>query len=69
MNVAFAAIYTGPHGDTVSVTDPKKEAYVQCAYYRNVLRVGYQLTCHDDWSYTVAGDELEPITFEKGNSN
>lgn len=63
MNVAFNAIYAGPHGDTVTVDDPKKEAYVQCAYIRNILRLSYSLTGNDDGTYTVTGDGLESITF------
>jgi hypothetical protein len=58
----FAIIHQGPHGDTVDSDHPKLDAYKQAAYIRRMGR-NYQLTAHDDGSYTVAGDGLEPITF------
>jgi len=61
----FAIIYQGPHGDTVESNHPKLDAYKQAAV---IVRMGrqYVLTCHDDGSYTVAGDGLENITFTPG---
>src|SRR5262249_27597834 len=60
----FQIIYQGPHGDTVESGNPKLDAYKQAAY---IVRMGrtYTITSHDDGSYTVTGDGLQPITFER----
>jgi hypothetical protein len=63
----FAIIYQGPHGDTVESDDPRLAAYKQAAYIRLRLGRNYQLTAHDDGSYTVSGDGLQPITFCRSN--
>lgn len=59
----FNVIYQGPHGQTVASDDPKLDAYKQMAYLQK-CGTGYRLTAQADGSYTVAGDGLEPITFE-----
>lgn len=61
----FSVIYQGPHGRTVEGT--KIDAYEQMAYLQK-LGIYCQLTCHADGAYTVAGDGLEPITFEPGDT-
>lgn len=60
----FRAIFQGAHGPTVAAANPKLDAYKQAAYVQNVLGRRYSLTCHADGAYTVAGDGLEPLTFE-----
>lgn len=60
----FQVIYAGKHGPSVQSDNPKLDAYKQAAQIQNVLRRNYSLTCHEDGAYTVAGDGLEPITFE-----
>lgn len=62
----FKVMYAGKHGQTVSASNPKLEAYKQMAYIQNVLRRTYSTTYHEDGAVTVAGDGLEPITFERG---
>jgi hypothetical protein len=61
----FSIIYQGPHGDTVSAADPRLTAYKQAAYIRRLLGRNFTLTVRADGCYTVAGDGLAPITFEK----
>jgi hypothetical protein len=61
----FAIIYQGPHGDTVTVDDPRLSAYKQAAYIRLKLGRNYCLTANEDGSFTVSGDGLQPITFER----
>lgn len=63
----FSIIYQGPHGDTVHSDNPKLDAYKQASYVANILRRNYSITSHDDGSYTVSGDGLQPITFERSN--
>jgi len=60
----FRAIEQGPYGDTVSVANPKLEAYKQAAYVQNVLGRRYRLTCRQDETYTVEGDGLAALTFQ-----
>lgn len=62
----FSIIYQGPRGDTVESDNPKLSAYKQVAYVVNVLGRRYSITS-EDGSYTVSGDGLQPITFERGN--
>lgn len=64
--ITFAAIYRTKHGDTVSAEDPRREAYKQAAYIRNVLGQCYNITAHEDGAYTVTGDGLASLTFEPG---
>ena len=59
----FHVIERGPHGDTVTVANPKLEAYKQAAYVQNVLGRRYSLTCRPDGTYTVQGDGLAALTF------
>lgn len=61
---AFQVIEQGPHGDTVTVANPKLEAYKQAAYVQNVLGRRYGLTCRPDGTYTVQGDGLAALTFQ-----
>jgi hypothetical protein len=60
----FQVIFTGPHGPTVNSDNPKIDAYKQAAMIQNTLGRRYSLTAHEDGAYTVAGDGLEPITFQ-----
>jgi hypothetical protein len=60
----FRIIYAGKHGPSVTSDRPKIDAYKQLHYIQNILRLRYTLTCHEDGAYTVAGDGLEPLTFE-----
>jgi len=60
----FRAIEQGPHGDSVTVGNPKLEAYRQLAYIQNVLGRRYSLTCWPDGTYTVQGEGLAAVTFQ-----
>lgn len=59
----FRIIYQSKHGSTVYVNDPKLEAYKQMAYIK-MLGKRCRLICQDG-AYTVEGDGLDPLTFEK----
>ena len=60
----FHAIEQGPYGDTVTVADPKREAYKQAAYVQNVLGRRYRLTARPGDVFTVEGDGLAAMTFQ-----
>lgn len=60
----FHAIDQGPYGDTVTVADPKREAYKQAAYVQNVLGRRYRLTARPGDVFTVEGDGLAALTFQ-----
>ena len=60
----FHAIEQGPCGDTVTVADPKREAYKQAAYVQNVLGRRYRLTVRLGDMFTVEGDGLAALAFQ-----
>ena len=62
--ITFAAVYRTKHGDTVTATDPKREAYKQAAYIQNVLGRRYSIVAHEDGAVTVQGDGLAGLTFQ-----
>ena len=62
--IAFAAIYRSKYGDTVDARDPRREAYKQAAYIRNILGRHYSITAHEDGAFTVSGDGLASLSFQ-----
>lgn len=62
----FREIEKGTHGETVYCEDPKIEAYKSAAYIQNILGRNYRIISNADNSYTVEGDGLLTITYERG---
>ena len=57
-------VEAGPYGDTVTVTNPKVEAYKQAAYIQNMLGRRYRLTVRPGEIFTIEGDGLAVLTFQ-----
>jgi len=60
----FRTVAQSPYGDTVTVADPKLEAYKQAAYVQNVQGRRYRLTVRPGNIFTVEGDGLAALTFQ-----
>jgi hypothetical protein len=63
MDALFVVPEQGPHGDTISTSNPKLAAFKQANYIRNVLGSSYEIISRLDGSYTVSGAGLSPITY------
>jgi len=61
----FRETYNGKYGMTVGVENPKLEAYKQAYWIKIMCKQNYTIISNSDESYTVSGDGISPLTFEK----